>query len=217
MHEAALQKQIEQLELTSKHRDLSKAFIGAIENPSNDGDASSDRSAVHSENADFFDKLSSIWEKVGTSATEKVCTVQRVAEASQLARERAVLDAQRSLEEMMIEADLVSEELECMCRVLKTPETAFLDPTFTLEMFNDEITAKFPMNKRLEILRRAASKAAGELGDKMKQVYVMKEKLLDLVSEMWLEIGSLPTGLQALMRIPAMDSEGNCDDKEGDK
>ena len=87
----------------------------------------------------------------------------------------------------------------------------YLPVEYSLDMFDTDISGDFPLRVRLQILQNAVNKAVEDFEGRSEGMYRMKDQLIDLVSEMWLEVGSLSENLQMLIRISSV---GHDDDKE---
>lgn len=90
----------------------------------------------------------------------------------------------------------------------------YLPAEYSLDMFETEICEDFPLKLRLKILLDAVNKAADVFEKRSNDMLAMKDKLIDLVSEMWLEVGCLSENLKMLIRIPSVEFD---DDHEYSK
>ena len=83
----------------------------------------------------------------------------------------------------------------------------FIPSEYSMRMFDDELSSDFSVSKRLSILSEGAKVAGNKFKLSADKMYILKDKLIDLVSEMWLEVGGLSENLQTLIRISSPDQD----------
>ena len=156
------------------------------------GDSSSSNGAIVGSNC--IDKLVSIWDTLGVSTASRTEVVDSITNASEIASVRAVEMYENEHSQVLQQIQFSRDTLDSFNRVLNDgtgaqgslsacPEDALLLPT--LEYYKHEVSCR-----KAEIIGKIDSAIA------------IKEKLLDLLAEMWIEIGDLPVSLQSLMKLP---------------
>ena len=88
---------------------------------------------------------------------------------------------------------------------MNLPSHVHLESNYSLEMFYTPINEDFPVNKRLEIVNKALNCSLQNFKTQSEQAYTLKDKLIEIISEMWLEVATLSPNLQKLILISPVD------------
>lgn len=146
-----------------------------------------------------FQVLGDVWSNLGLSHKERDDVIDSITKASSLAKVKAQADAIHALEKAKVDVKTADQTLVHLCTAMDVPTTKYFN--------NHKKSMEAPLLEQLEMLTAAIESAKEEFQTKVNQVINMKERLLDLVSEMWLEMGELPTCLQVLMNISGADND----------
>ncbi len=155
------------------------------------GDSNSSNSAVVGSNC--IDKLVSIWDTLGVSAASRTEVVDSITNASEIASIKAVEMYETEHSQVLQQIRFSQETLELFNKVLNGSTSAQMSMSACPE---DSL-----LLPQLEYYQNEVSRRKGEIIDKKDSVIAIKEKLLDLLAEMWIEIGDLPLSLQNLMKL----------------
>ena len=88
---------------------------------------------------------------------------------------------------------------------MNLPSSLHLERNYSLEMFYTPINEDFPVNKRLEIVNKALNCSLQTFKTQSEHAYSLKDKLIEIISEMWLEVATLSPNLQKLILISPVD------------
>jgi len=146
-----------------------------------------------------FQVLGDVWSNLGLHANERDEIIESITKAASLAKAKAQTDAIHALEKTKVEVKNADQKLLHLCSALDVPISKYYSAKTN--------SVEVPLLDQLEMLKIAIEGAKAELQTKVNQVINLKERLLDLVSEMWLEMGELPMCLQVLMNISGADKD----------
>jgi len=195
-HEAATQDLRAQLE-------AAQLKLKMLTNAKTDPDATSDDSSPSAADADklsaVFDSCNALWNDLGLAQEEREEAVTEMQQAASRAHAKIVSDAAEAVDKAKGDIERYKVDLAAVCSALSCPESTYLD-----------VAALSKASKLLpQIALYEAALSAGEvvLRERGVKLCGLKERLLDLVSEMWLDITQLSPNLQALMRIMTADAD----------
>ena len=165
-------------------------------------------------------QLFKIWEELGLPDEERREALSYIQKARVLAKERAVMDAEYQLQSMVKEADVVKAQLHLLCSAMGCEVSDYLhDENYQRFVSSDMMSTIYnplliPM---LEALKFSSQQVVVDICSKLPSLCTLKDKLTDIMSEMWLEISDLPLALRPLAKLtidmPSINAASQMDDK----
>lgn len=165
-------------------------------------------------------QLFKIWEDLGLPDEERREALSYIQKARVLAKERAVMDAEYQLQSMVKEADVVKAQLHLLCSAMGCEVSDYLhDENYQRFVSSDMMSTihnplLIPM---LEALKFSSQQVVVDICSKLPSFCILKDKLTDIMSEMWLEISDLPLALRPLAKLtidmPSINAASQMDDK----
>ena len=204
---------------------ISSVVEGLMNNSSSlDGGGGSSSSSSGRSDGDGDDvhltQLFKIWEELGLPDDERREALSYIQKARVLAKERAVMDAEYQLQSMVKEADVVKAQLQLLCNAMGCEISDYLhDENYQRFVSSDMMSTinnplLIPM---LEALKFSSQQVVGDICAKLPSFCALKDKLTDIMSEMWLEISDLPISLRPLAKLTidmsAINTASQMDDK----
>ena len=156
----------------------------------------------------FLDKLLSIWDEVGVQQSEREEVINIVNKAEILAKERVVAEAEVYRQSLRKELDTAHKQLQSLCCALGVIPSDVLNgslPSDCRSHFFD-----LPMEKQIILVSGRIAATISDMEDSFPVIVGAKDRLLDLVAEMWLEIDELPAILRPVLKINTC--KNGCDD-----
>ena len=138
--------------------------------------------------------LAAAWDVLGVPQQRRREIVRAVTESSQSARSYAVEDARSQLQKATADIECCNCDLRLLAQALGRETSHYLD--------SGEAAAQELLLPRLTLYEAAASRAADDVAARVSAASALREHLLDLFAEMWLEASSLPVCLQVLTKLP---------------
>lgn len=165
-------------------------------------------------------QLFKIWEDLGLPDEERREALSYIQKARVLAKERAVMDAEYQLQSMVKEADVVKAQLHLLCSAMGCEVSDYLHDENYQRFVSSDIMSTIhnplliPM---LEALKFSSQQVVVDICSKLPSFCILKDKLTDIMSEMWLEISDLPLALRPLAKLtidmPSINAASQMDDK----
>lgn len=147
-----------------------------------------------------FDQCHALWEQLGLPADERQAAVTELKESASRAREKMVEEAAEALDRAKGDIERYQADLLAVAAALGSTREIFL-PAATVKAFPPQLTPQ------IQAYEAALVEAEATLGPRSKALCALKERLLDLVAEMWLDVCELPPCLQALLKVDTNDAE----------
>ena len=153
-----------------------------------------------------FDSLSTVWDSLGVDPEERAKTVSDIERASFRARDNALSKAQSALSNSHRQTQKLQKEISILATSLgQEVESFFSDgcfpnvPTGVIGM--DEKLLSLPVLPRMSVLRSAVDSATALMSVRSSGLEKIKERLHDIMSEMWLDNGDLPECLRNVLGV----------------
>jgi hypothetical protein len=146
-----------------------------------------------------FDSCSAFWDELGLAKEERDDAVTEMQQAASRAHTKIVADAAEAVVKAKSDIERYKADLAAVCAALSCPESTYLDVA--------ALSTASKLLPQIALFESALSAGESALRDRGSVLCSLKERLLDLVSEMWLDITQLTPHLQALMRIMTADAE----------
>lgn len=190
--EASLQSEEESKEqiaaLNSKLVEVENQLTNQVLRSKMSASSASSSTAVSSQ---CIDKLVSIWDKLGVAGASRTEVVDSITNASEIASIKAVERYEDEHAQVLQQIQYLRETLDLFNRVVCSGDASTHVDTCSESLLLPQLA-----HYRNEVSRRQA-----EIIAKKDAMVVIKEKLLDLLAEMWIEISDLPLSLQSLMKL----------------
>ena len=190
--EASLQSEEESKEqnsaLNSKLVEVENQLANQVLRSKMSASSTSSSTAVSSQ---CIDKLVSVWDKLGVAGASRTEIVDSITNASEIASIKAVERYEDEHAQVLQQIQYLRETLDLFNRVACSGDA----PTHA-DACSESLLLPQLAHYRNEVSRRQA-----EIIAKKDAMVVIKEKLLDLLAEMWIEISDLPLSLQSLMKL----------------
>jgi hypothetical protein len=138
-------------------------------------------------------QLFAVWEELGLPEEDRSEVLEYMQKSRKLAKERAVVDAQTRLACMKKEVEVASERLKVLCAALSAENTS--PPVLLIPL--------------LQAIQMGAQRAEQDIEEKCAALSSVKDRLTEVMSEMWLEIQNLAAPLKPLAKpvLPAASSD----------
>ena len=155
---------------------------------------------------DCFEALSSIWDTLGVKPEERAIVVDDIQKVTIKARENALLKAKETLSGSQQKADKLYKNLSVMAVSLgQDVESYFSDvvglvPSGSLGSILERLNT-LPALPRLQALRKAIDSATAVLTVRSSSLEKLRERLIDTMSEMWLDNTDLPECLHRVLGV----------------
>ena len=151
------------------------------------------------ENEKRFAELNELWGALGDiDEAQREAAIDRMQHARKHVHEALVEDIKNSLECSRVETQALSDDLKYMCLILNRQDVSF-------KVENNGNTGS--IREQLSRLKTLYSSIEGEFSTRAARIIALKEKLLNLVSEMWIDITQLPIPLQGLLRVVMIEAD----------
>ena len=152
----------------------------------------------------YMDRLFSVWEELGLPEEERTETLDYVQKSRQLAKERAVVDAQAHLVCVRKEVEAAIDRLKVLCAALGCPVEDYVP-----ELSPEKKAAPQLLLPLLYAINAGSQRAEQDIEQKFVALNSVKDRLTEVMSEMWLEIKDLPAPLRSLAKLvlPAASTE----------
>jgi hypothetical protein len=197
------------------------SVVEGLMNNSTSLDGSSSKISSDGDDDDVhLTQLFKIWEELGLPDEERREALSYIQKARVLAKERAVMDAEYQLQSMVKEADVVKAQLHLLCSAMGCEVSEYLhDENYQRFVSSDMMSTIYnplliPM---LEALKFNSQQVVVDICSKLPSFCTLKDKLTDIMSEMWLEISDLPLALRPLAKLtidmPSINAASQMDDK----
>lgn len=197
------------------------SVVEGLMNNSTSLDGSSSKISSDGDDDDVhLTQLFKIWEELGLPDEERREALSYIQKARVLAKERAVMDAEYQLQSMVKEADVVKAQLHLLCSAMGCEVSEYLhDENYQRFVSSDMMSTIYnplliPM---LEALKFSSQQVVVDICLKLPSFCTLKDKLTDIMSEMWLEISDLPLALRPLAKLtidmPSINAASQMDDK----
>ena len=200
--QARAEKTVAQVEMDALRGELGAALLRL--NMLADAPPADDDSSANSSGRDVlaatFDQCHVLWEQLGLPADERQAAVTELKQSASRAREKMVEEAAEALDRARGDIERYQADLAVVAMALGSTRETFL-PAATVEAFPPQLTPQ------IQTYEAALVEAEAALGPRAKALCTLKERLLDLVAEMWLDVCELPPCLQALLKVDTNDAE----------
>ena len=147
-----------------------------------------------------FDSLSTVWDYLGVEPEERTKTVNDIERAGLRARDNALNKAQSALSDSHRQTQKLQKEISVLAASLgQEVESFFSDgcfPSGSAVMGINEKLLSLPALPRMSVLRSAVDSATALMSVRSSGLEKLKERLLDIMSEMWLDNAELPECLR---------------------
>lgn len=164
-----------------------------------DENSSSNSAKPQESLAATFDTCAALWDQLGMPADEREAAVVELQQASSRAHIKIVSDAQEAAAKASDDINRYTIDLAAVCKALGCPVSDYCDEA--------AIAGETRLLPKIARYESALSDCEAKLKEKGAKLCALKERLLDLVAEMWLDITELPASLQVLMKIMTADAE----------
>jgi hypothetical protein len=154
----------------------------------------------------YLDSLFAIWEELGLPEEERAEALEYVQKSRSLAKERAVVDAQALLACAKDEVEAAKDALHVLSAALGQPAEQIV-PALA------PAVAPVLLLPLLDSIKAGTVKARAEIHEKLASLGAVKDRLTEVMSEMWLEIHDLSPVLRPLAKLvlPAPSAEESSD------
>jgi hypothetical protein len=155
---------------------------------------------------DCFEALSSIWDTLGVKPEERSIVVDDIQKVTIKARENALLKAKETLSGSQQKADNLYRNLSVIAVSLgQDVESYFSDvvglvPSGSSGSILERLNT-LPALPRLQALRKAIDSATAVLTVRSSSLEKLRERLIDTMSEMWLDNTDLPECLHRVLGV----------------
>lgn len=162
------------------------------------------RSSLQSGPDSYMDQLFAVWEELGLPEEERSEALEYVQKSRKLAKERAVVDAQTHLACVKKEVEVATERLQVLCAALGVPVEQYV-PALSKE----KVSPSMLLLPLLHAIQVGAQRAEQDIQEKFAALNSVKDRLTEVMSEMWLEIKDLAAPLKPLAKLvlPAISGE----------
>lgn len=157
---------------------------------------------------EYVQRLSTFWDQIGTSGEDRQNTLDYLLKCNELAQARALKDAEDGLSSAANELNQRHDYLVLFSSMLGKDLVSFLSPQHvtnigggSISKTMDKILHSLPKLQSLAILQEMLNQALSEILRKVDKITSLKDNLLTVVAEMWLELHDLPKGLQTLYHL----------------
>jgi hypothetical protein len=192
-----LSKKLSQLEADSQKDRIQKL----IAQP--DGDMKTEDATA----AAAFSRLTALWDQLGVPATERGNVALSIRDASVSVRNKAIADAELAVTKSQRQLSKLSSSLVTICEALGQPVDSFFASASASRRsadVNDNVNVASPdspLLRRVDDVRTAADAATASMTVRSSDLEKLKEQLLDVMSEMWLEATELPPCLKCVLQV----------------
>jgi hypothetical protein len=178
-----------------------KTTLRAQMSESTVGDAST-RSSDEDSAGDCFETLSCVWDSLGVNSDERSKAVSDIQKAGLRARENALQTARDKLSYSTEQTRVLERNLTLIAASLgKTIDSFFGDSALAGAGTASEKLQSLPALPRLSALRSAVDSATAVMTVRSSGLEKLKERLLDIIAEMWLDNKDLPQCLQDVVGV----------------
>ena len=156
--------------------------------------------------SDCFEALSSIWDSLGVKPEERAIIVDDIQKVTIKARENALLKAKETLSGSQQKADTLFRNLSVIAVSLgQDVESYFSDviglvPPGSSGSILERLNT-LPALPRLQALRKAIDSATAVLTVRSSSLEKLRERLINTMSEMWLDNTDLPECLHRVLGV----------------
>ena len=139
------------------------------------------------------DALQSLWAELGMKDSDREKALEEIRVAASNTTRRLVIEAQSALVDSNAYYTKTISDIRCVCEVFK----------LNAEEYLPQETAKVPLSKRNEAMQLALSALSLRVGDLIRQLFEIKNRLLNLVGEMQLKGQDVSDELRSLLKLGA--------------
>ena len=150
-----------------------------------------------------FESLSSVWNSLGVNPDDRAKAVNDIRKAGVRARETALSKATKTLERSHEQTEKLRTSLRIIANALGQEENSFfgsLPGMPTVLSIPDRLLSLAAL-PRLTAVRDAVDAATAVMTVRASSLEKLKERLLDVMSEMWLDINELPDCLRNILGV----------------
>ena len=153
--------------------------------------------------SECFESLSSMWNALGLDPDVKAKTVSDIQMAGIKARESALKNARITLERCHDQTEKLQKSLTLIANALGKEESFFFGafPGIPTIMSISDRLLSMAVLPRLAAVRDAADAATAVITVRASELEKLKERLLDTMSEMWLDVSELPDCLRNILGV----------------
>ena len=192
-------------------------------NENKNGDKNENKKA-----SECFESLTSVWNALGVTSEERTQTVNNIQLAGMRARESALIKAENILSRSQNESESLQNKLNLISSSLGQNLESFIGelPGIPSLLNITDRLLSMPILHRLTALRDAVDSATAVLTVRASGLEKLKERLLDTMSEMWLDTVEIPECLRNILSVgfkgasvaasQCMDEETVTDDSNDD-
>jgi hypothetical protein len=155
---------------------------------------------------DCFEALSSIWDTLGVKPEERAIVVDGIQKVTIKARENALVKAKETLSGSQQKADNLYRNLSVIAVSLGQDVESYFSDVIGLAPSGSsgsilERLNTLPALPRLQALRKAIDSATAVLTVRSSSLEKLRERLIDTMSEMWLDNMDLPECLHRVLGV----------------
>ena len=148
---------------------------------------------MHTLDADLLSTVFACWDELGLAKEERDDAMTEMQQAASRAYTKILADAAEAVDKAKGDIERYKADLAAVCAALSCPESRYLDVA--------ALSNASKLLPQIALFESALSAGESALRDRSFKLCSLKERLMDLVSEMWLDETQLTPHLQALMRI----------------
>ena len=153
--------------------------------------------------SEFFDSLSSVWDSLGLSSDDRTKTISDIQRAGIRARETALKSARKVLNNSTRQTLRLQKSLTTISAALGQKEESFFNELSGIpsNMAVHDRLLSMSVLSRLSAVRDAVDAATALMTVRASGLEKLKDRLLDIMSEMWLDSNELPECLRNILGL----------------
>ena len=162
-----------------------------------------DGSTTTMSSSECFESLSSMWNSLGLDPDVKAKTVSDIQMAGIKARECAWTSARNTLQRCHDQTEKLQKSLTLIANALGKEESFFFGafPGIPTALSISDRLLSLAALPRLAAVRDAVDAATAVMTVRASELEKLKERLLDTMSEMWLDVNELPDCLKNILGV----------------
>eukprot|EP01041_Mallomonas_annulata_P007618 gene7618-15601_t len=202
-----LERRLYSLDIRAKLDALSKG------QSSSSVDSSSSSGGTQSESSSnvFLQELEVFWDKLGSSKDDRLEVVKKMEMATKNAKEEVLTQIKQFTNSTEDTVKVLEENFKVNIQALGANEEDYIPGTSAVvaavhngnsnKHTNNNISGSLPLLEYQTILQNALQSTNKDLSERYGKFTAIKDRLIDLVSEMGMDVSDLPTGLQSVMAV----------------